>query len=410
MNLHEAVRSLTFPRARTTVRRHIGSIDGLHNIPREGAFVLVPNHTSYFDHFVAITLVELVRGVPLWILTKDESFRHAPRRVWTKAWYGIPVNRDSPAPSTIRAVHKAFAASEALGVYPEGTRGTGDQLLPFKPGAFRFALKGGVPVVPMAMIDTNVVLPPGSLRFRRGRVTVAIGSPLWPDGSLSKEQQAIDLAARCRTAVEELLEVAVRNRAGADGARIPADGARLIDRIIIDHLDQDSRLATRWRMRATELTRLYLAWSPRDVHLLAQQARIAGLRVSGAALPLRLARAARVRRMAERVLAVDPDEFTANYVLGRWHLGAPGLLGGRLDRAEAHFRRAAAAAPPGESRALVGLGEALEAQGNIAEARTSFAAAIAATGQDHPRAAVRTARLSARLEELEVHGAEAARH
>ena len=410
MSVHGAIRAVTFPQARHLVGRHIGTIDGLENLPQEGAFVLVPNHTSYFDHFVAITLVELVRGVPLWILTKEESFRRAPRRAWTKAWYGIPVNRDRPNPSTIRAVQKALLDGQGLGVYPEGTRGSGDGLLPFKSGAFRFALKGGVPVIPMAMVGANQVLPPGALRFRKGSVNVAIGSPLWPDTTLTKEQQAADLSARSHAAIERLLARAADNGNDADAVRLAAAGAALIDRIIVDNLDENSRLPPAWRKRAAALTDFYLRTAPTDPHLLAQSARTRGLRASAASTPANLLLARGVRRSAEHVLDIDPTEFTAHYVLGRWHLGVPRILGGDLTAAEVHFRAAAAVSPTGETRALVGLGDVLEAQGRVDEAAQTILAAIEGTATGHPRAALRTARLRSRLTALEVNHAEAAHH
>ncbi|MHB1490719.1 MAG: lysophospholipid acyltransferase family protein [Cellulomonas sp.] len=407
--MHSAVRAATFPAARRIVERHVGAIDGLENVPRSGAFVLAPNHTSYFDHFVAITLVELVRGVPLWILTKQESFRRAPRRVWTKAWYGIPVDRDRPGPSTVRAVQKVLSGGEGLGVYPEGTRGSEDVLLPFKAGAFRFAMRGGVPVIPMAIVGASTVLPPGSLRFRRGRVSVAIGEPIWPEPGLTKTDQAEDLASRCRAAIDDLLVRAARNARDPDDARLALAGAELVDRIIVDNLSDDAVLAREWVTRTAALTRFYLGVAPVDPHLLAQAARIRGLRAAAAGVLTRLAMAHGVRRAAERVLLLDPDEYTAHYVLGRWYLRAPRLFGGSSSTAEAHFRAAAAVAPPGDSRALVGLGDALRTQGRTVEAARSIDAAIAttATAADDPRASLRTARLRAQLISLEVDHADA---
>lgn len=408
MSVHSALRAVSFPVARRIVERHLAAIEGLENLPRSRAFVLAPNHTSYFDHFVAVTLVELVRGVPLWILTKQESFRHAPRRVWTKAWYGIPVDRDRPGPSTIRAVQAVLAAGEGLGVYPEGTRGSGEALLPFKAGAFRFALRGGVPVVPMAMVGARTVLPPGSLRIRRGRVSVAIGEPLWPESSLTKAEQAEDLARRCRAAMQDLLTRAADNAQGANDARLARAGADLVDRVVVDNLSEDAVLPRDWAKRTAALAGLYLSAAPTDPHLLAQAARIRGLRAAAGAL-VRLAMARSVRRAAETVLQLDPDEYLAHYVLGRWYLGVPRVLGGSSAMAEQHFRAAVAVAPPDDSRALAGLADALQEQGRTAEAARSIDAAIAvtATAADHPRAAPRAARLRAQLAGLEVNRVDA---
>jgi 1-acyl-sn-glycerol-3-phosphate acyltransferase len=65
-----------------------------------------------------------------------------------------------------------------LGMYPEGTRSPDGRLYKGKTGLARLALETGVPVIPVAMIGTNVVNPPGTNRLRFGRVTVRFGKPM----------------------------------------------------------------------------------------------------------------------------------------------------------------------------------------------------------------------------------------
>jgi 1-acyl-sn-glycerol-3-phosphate acyltransferase len=65
-----------------------------------------------------------------------------------------------------------------LGMYPEGTRSPDGRLYKGKTGLARLALETGVPVIPVAMIGTNVVNPPGRKMWRFGRVTVRFGKPM----------------------------------------------------------------------------------------------------------------------------------------------------------------------------------------------------------------------------------------
>ena len=399
MTLHGAVRAVSFPWARSVVRRHIGSIAGLEHLPLTGSFVLVPNHTSYFDHFVVQVIVQAVRGVPTWILTKQESFAHLPRRVWTRAWYGIPVDRDSPAPSTIRSVQKVFSAGHVLGVYPEGTRGDGRALLPFKSGAFRFALRAGVPVVPIAMVGTNVVLPPGALRFRPGLVHVAVGSPIFADRGLSKDAQAASLAEQCRDAVASLMLTARAN--ALDASALADQAARVVDSIIVNELDDSSHLPAPALRRIRSLLSLYRATAPKHAALAAQAVRLDGLAASNARGLARITRALAVRRRAERLLRLAPHDPTTHYVLGRWHLAAPRAIGGRVEKAQSHFRQAAEFSAPHDTRALVGLGEALEALGSVDEAARVFERALAQTPSTHPRLEMRRERLRHRIAALD---------
>jgi 1-acyl-sn-glycerol-3-phosphate acyltransferase len=399
MDVSSIIRSTTFPWVRRRVHRHIGTIAGLENLPLDGSFVLVPNHTSYFDHFVVAMLVDAARGVPTWMLTKEESFDNLPRRLWTQAWYGIPVGRDRPTPSTVRAVQRVFAQRHALAVYPEGTRGDGARLLPFKAGAFRFALRGGVPIVPMAMVGSNTVLPRHSLRFRAGRVDVAIGAPLYPDPALGKEAQANDLADRSRLAVTSLIETARTNGATVDRSALGVANAAALDALVVSRLDDDSALAPAELRRARYLLTLLRASSD-DVSLRAQEVRLRGLRLSSSAAAVKLAGAPGLRRRALALLEEDPTNSVLNYVLGRWYLGVPGVLGGSAAKALRHFRVARASAGPGDTRAAFGMVDALVAQGRSAEAAVVAAGILDELPAGEPRSALRRKRAESRLEAL----------
>jgi len=65
-----------------------------------------------------------------------------------------------------------------LGMYPEGTRSPDGRLYKGKTGLGRLALESGVPVIPVAMIGTDLVNPPGSKMWRFGRVQVKFGKPM----------------------------------------------------------------------------------------------------------------------------------------------------------------------------------------------------------------------------------------
>ena len=400
MDASSIIRAATFPWVRGRVLRHIGTIAGLEHLPLDGAFVVVPNHTSYFDHFVVEMLIDAARGVPTWMLTKEESFQNAPRSLWTRAWYGIPVGRDRPTPSTMRAVHQVFADQHALAVYPEGTRGDGGELLPFKPGAFRLALRGGVPIVPFAMVGSNAVLPRNSLRFRAGRVHVAIGAPLHPDTSLGKQAQAEDLADRSREAVAALIEVARSNGSTHDDRpSLAVAGAAALDSLVVSRLDDSGSLSSRDLRRARYLLRL-LRESSDDLALRAQEVRLSGLRLRAMSTPARLAGARGLRRRAERLLSEDPQNSVLNYVLGRWHLGVPSALGGSPATAEYRFRVARGSAATGDTRAAFGIIDALIAQG-----RDDEAFAVAQTLLDElpvaePRSGLRRRRAERHLESI----------
>ena len=65
-----------------------------------------------------------------------------------------------------------------LGIYPEGTRSPDGRLYRGKTGIARMALEAGVPVIPVAMINTFDIQPPGQVVPRIMRVGIRIGKPL----------------------------------------------------------------------------------------------------------------------------------------------------------------------------------------------------------------------------------------
>ena len=93
-------------------------------------------------------------------------------------------------------------------IFPEGTRSRDGNLLPFMKGAFSLATRAGVPVVPLAVIGTNPLQPPGcAVAARKGRVTVRVGKPIpmegkglsYKSGLMEEVRAAIEGLMQCRT-------------------------------------------------------------------------------------------------------------------------------------------------------------------------------------------------------------------
>jgi 1-acyl-sn-glycerol-3-phosphate acyltransferase len=395
------VRRLSGSIVRRRLRRHLVTIQGLENLPASKAFVLAPNHRSYFDHFVMELLVGAAVGRPVWFLTKQESFRSPLSRLWTRAWYGIPVDRDRPSPDTLRAVQQTFARGEVLCVYPEGTRNPTSELLPFKAGAFRFAMTAAVPVIPVAMLGTDTVLAKGSRRFSAsGRVHVVFGPPILPDLARGKQRAAEAMSESTRVAISSLLTQAAVNAEAPDDAGLAVSGARAVDGLITAALDPDGRLSRPDEHRLGFVLSLIqpLESRPRDVA--AQRARLRGLMLLRRPTALRVLPALRVRSMLRNVLATDPHHAVANYLLGRWLLAMPSFLGGDRVAAEAAFEVSAANSEPSDTRALSGLAELQLAAGRTDEAQRTLRRIAAAPTLAGTRDAARGLRAQRELERL----------
>lgn len=292
---------------RKPVADSIGAIEGLSEIPRSGAVIFAPNHASYMDHFFLNFLVETTRSTPTWFLTKKESFDRAVSRWWSESWHGLPVDRSGPNTHLLRQVRRLLADGDAVCVYPEGTRNDGDNLLPFKPGAFRFAVDSNVPLVPVAIVGSREVLPRNRRVPRRGRVDIRFGPALWPDLNLPKSARSAAIQGATAAWLGDTIRD-MRNRRLASNAVDDLDD--LLDRIADEGVDVARARKLRFILQARVRQHPTLA-APR-----LQLARLVGLearRASGARRQALYRRAMSNLKHAHRIV---PDDWQANYYLG----------------------------------------------------------------------------------------------
>jgi 1-acyl-sn-glycerol-3-phosphate acyltransferase len=138
-------------------------------------YVVVSNHESFVD----ILLISHLPWEMKW-LTKAEMFR-IPVLGWLQRLAGdIPVQRGF-GPSAAEAIarcREALANRVSVMIFPEGTRSSGDKLLPFKDGAFRLAVDAGVPILPLAVHGTATALRKHDWRFSQATAVVQVLPPV----------------------------------------------------------------------------------------------------------------------------------------------------------------------------------------------------------------------------------------
>ena len=156
-------------------------VSGSENVPEEGACILASNHLSYADWlFMPLTLSRRVTFV-----AKAEYFSTPGIKGWfqKKFFSGagqVPIDRSSAsaAEGALRTAKKVLGAGELFGIYPEGTRSHDGRLYRGKTGVARLTLETGVPVIPVAVVGTDVVAPPGKKFGSFTRPYVRYGKPL----------------------------------------------------------------------------------------------------------------------------------------------------------------------------------------------------------------------------------------
>jgi len=154
---------------------------GAENVPVEGPAILASNHLSYADWlFMPLTLPRRVTFV-----AKAEYFTGKGVKGWLQRTFfagsgQVPIDRSGggAAEGAIISAKRVLAEGELFGIYPEGTRSHDGRLYRGKVGVARLALEAKVPVIPVAVVGTDEIAPPGKKFGRFTRPVVRFGKPL----------------------------------------------------------------------------------------------------------------------------------------------------------------------------------------------------------------------------------------
>ncbi len=158
-------------------------VEGLEHVPAEGPAILASNHLSFSDSFFLPAVLD--RKVTF--IAKQEYFTTpgVKGRLTAAFFKGVgqlPVDRSGSrgaGEAAINAGIDVIKRGELFGIYPEGTRSPDGRLYRGKPGGLaRVALATGAPVIPVAMIDTEKIQPPGKVMPKLMRPGIRIGKPL----------------------------------------------------------------------------------------------------------------------------------------------------------------------------------------------------------------------------------------
>jgi 1-acyl-sn-glycerol-3-phosphate acyltransferase len=152
-------------------------IEGQEHVPKHGPAVLAANHQSFCDSF----FLPLVMKRRVTYVAKAEYFDD-----WKTAWFfraagQIPMNRGGGDASqrALDTAKEVLHGGSLLGIYPEGTRSPDVRLHRGHTGVARLAIGCGVPIIPVGIVGTRAIQPPGRRLMRPFHpVTVRFGPPV----------------------------------------------------------------------------------------------------------------------------------------------------------------------------------------------------------------------------------------
>ena len=176
------------------------TFEGLDYLPATGGAVVAINHTGYVD-FLPAALAAAKRGRRMRFMIKAEMNEVKPISWLIRHTGTIPVDRRAGAGAYAVAV-ASLRRGELVGVYPEATISRSFELKEFKTGAVRMALEADVPIVPLIVWGAQRMWTkdhPKALGHNNFPVTVAVGEPIPPDGTIE------ELLATMRSQMSQLL-------------------------------------------------------------------------------------------------------------------------------------------------------------------------------------------------------------
>ncbi len=187
---------------------------GAEHIPATGPAIMASNHLSVVDSIFLPLMVER----PVTFAAKSEYFTGTRLRDRVVGAYLRSTNQLSTDRAGARAAQSMLDAAvdrlnsgELFGIYPEGTRSPDGRLYRGRTGVGYLALNSGAPVIPVAMIGTEHILPPGHRVPRPGRIEIRIGEPL-----TFEEYRGQPAGARQRRAVTDEVVRAIQKLSGQE--------------------------------------------------------------------------------------------------------------------------------------------------------------------------------------------------
>ncbi len=172
--------------------------------PYDTQRIYFANHSSHLDFILLWSALPVLRRRTRPVAAADYWFhgtfkQYLIRRVFN----GVAVERQGRTPGTnpLQPMLDALDEGASLIIFPEGTRGSGEEVQPFKSGIFHLAKdRPQVELVPVWMENCYRVMPKGSLLPAPLLCSVRFGEPT----RLGEEERKLDFLDRLKKAVEGL--------------------------------------------------------------------------------------------------------------------------------------------------------------------------------------------------------------
>lgn len=161
---------------------------GAEKLRFPGPALIACNHVSFLDPpFVGQAFDEAIH-----YFARKTLFDHPLAGAVLRSWQTIPIDRDKPDASSLKATIRLLREGKKVLIFPEGTRSPDGRLQPAEAGVGLFIAKGGAPVLPVRIFGSYDAYPRGAKTLRPARITLVVGD-LWQPDLKSYSQTGKDL-------------------------------------------------------------------------------------------------------------------------------------------------------------------------------------------------------------------------
>jgi len=180
-------------------------VRGLEHLDPKQTYVFVSNHRSYLD----TATVFVYTGRRIGLLAKKELLKVPILGVGMGFVNVMAIDRSNRerAIKTTEAAAKRIQSGVSFAVFVEGTRAKPGGLLPFKKGAFYMARQAGVPVVPIAIKNSDWLMGKGTGEARGGTIEMIVMPPV-STSDIETDADMDALIQRVRSSIADELQMA----------------------------------------------------------------------------------------------------------------------------------------------------------------------------------------------------------
>ena len=183
-------------------------VSGRERLEPAQTYVFISNHRSYLD---TATLF-VYTGRRLGLLAKKELLNVPILGVGMGFVNVMAIDRSNSerARATVEAATARIRSGRSFGVFAEGTRARPGEFLPFKKGAFYMAAQAGVPIVPVAIKNSDILMGKGTGEAKAGTIEMVMLPPI-PTAGCSTDEAVKKLVNRVQELIGQELDAASRS-------------------------------------------------------------------------------------------------------------------------------------------------------------------------------------------------------